>query len=162
MAERPPRTAPGGFVNSKLLPKGPNGRALCRRCQTEVPVGRRTFCSEPCIHEWKLRTQPEYAAEQVEKRDKGVCAVCKVDTTALRSEFRLVPRGSSQVLWLGARNLPVELLMRRRWFDVDHVVPVVEGGGSCGLENLRTLCVPCHKRETAKLAARRAEARRAG
>jgi 5-methylcytosine-specific restriction endonuclease McrA len=36
----------------------------------------------------------------------------------------------------------------------------VEGGGGCGLENYRTLCRPCHKDETAKLAARRARERR--
>jgi 5-methylcytosine-specific restriction endonuclease McrA len=45
-------------------------------------------------------------------------------------------------------------------FDMDHVVPVVEGGGVCGLENLRTLCRPCHRLETAALAKRRAEARK--
>lgn len=46
-------------------------------------------------------------------------------------------------------------------WEADHIVPVVEGGGSCGLENLRTLCTKCHKDETSKLAARRAEAKRA-
>lgn len=45
-------------------------------------------------------------------------------------------------------------------WDADHIVPVVEGGGLCGLENYRTLCHPCHKRVTAELAARRAEQRR--
>jgi 5-methylcytosine-specific restriction endonuclease McrA len=44
---------------------------------------------------------------------------------------------------------------------MDHRVPVVEGGGSCGLENLRTLCWACHRRETAELAKRRARERRA-
>jgi 5-methylcytosine-specific restriction endonuclease McrA len=48
----------------------------------------------------------------------------------------------------------------RSFWEADHVVPVVEGGGGCRLENLRTLCVPCHKRVTRALAARRAEARR--
>jgi 5-methylcytosine-specific restriction protein A len=46
-------------------------------------------------------------------------------------------------------------------WQADHVVPVVEGGGGCGLENLRTLCTPCHKKATAALAARRAHTRRA-
>jgi 5-methylcytosine-specific restriction endonuclease McrA len=44
---------------------------------------------------------------------------------------------------------------------MDHIVPVVEGGGDCGLENLRTLCWACHHRETAALAKRRAEKRKA-
>ena len=48
----------------------------------------------------------------------------------------------------------------RRLWEMDHRVPVVEGGGDCGLENLRTLCCDCHHRVTAELAARRAEERR--
>jgi hypothetical protein len=28
---------------------------------------------------------------------------------------------------------------------------VVQGGGECALENMRTLCIPCHKRATAEL-----------
>jgi 5-methylcytosine-specific restriction endonuclease McrA len=36
-------------------------------------------------------------------------------------------------------------------WDVDHITPVIEGGGECGLDQLRTLCVLCHRKETAKL-----------
>lgn len=39
-------------------------------------------------------------------------------------------------------------------WEADHIVPVVEGGGGCGLEGYRTLCVPCHKTHTAALARR--------
>lgn len=49
--------------------------------------------------------------------------------------------------------------VRHTW-EADHIVPVAEGGGQCGLENYRTLCLVCHRRETAELARRRAEARR--
>lgn len=49
---------------------------------------------------------------------------------------------------------------RTTFWDADHIVPVVEGGGECGLDNYRTLCQPCHKAETKALAARRAKARR--
>lgn len=45
-------------------------------------------------------------------------------------------------------------------WDADHIVPVVEGGGLCGVVGYRTLCHPCHKRVTADLAARRAAQRR--
>lgn len=33
-------------------------------------------------------------------------------------------------------------------WDADHIIPVVQGGGGCWLDNLQTLCVPCHKRKT--------------
>jgi 5-methylcytosine-specific restriction endonuclease McrA len=48
----------------------------------------------------------------------------------------------------------------RRGFEMDHIVPVVEGGGLCGLDGYRTLCSPCHKLETKALAKRRAQQRR--
>lgn len=41
-------------------------------------------------------------------------------------------------------------------WEADHIKPVKEGGGACGLDNLRTLCVPCHKRISALGARRRA------
>jgi hypothetical protein len=35
-------------------------------------------------------------------------------------------------------------------------VPVVEGGGECDLENIRTLCLKCHRVATLELRKRRA------
>lgn len=40
-------------------------------------------------------------------------------------------------------------------WEADHIVPVVEGGGGCGLDGYRTLCRPCHVRETTELRRRR-------
>jgi 5-methylcytosine-specific restriction enzyme A len=40
-----------------------------------------------------------------------------------------------------------------KW-EADHIIPVVEGGGGCDLDNYRTLCRSCHKGETKKLRAR--------
>lgn len=62
---------------------------------------------------------------------------------------------------LAELGLPAYLLRRRRYWEVDHIVPVVEGGGSCGLSNLRTLCWECHRRATRELAVRRGKIRAA-
>lgn len=156
-----------GFVDVRRLPKGPNGRALCRRCQTEVPKGRRTFCSDKCVHQHKLRTSSSYLRHCVFMRDKGVCCICRRDTERIKRVFeRLISKaGLHPWNWLGAVERRPErfvALVRFRsrygWFrgDVspwaaDHIVPVVEGGGECGLENIRTLCLGCHHEETRKL-----------
>ncbi len=50
-------------------------------------------------------------------------------------------------------------LGRKSLWDADHIVPVIEGGGECDLDNLRTLCVHCHRVVTAALRARRQAAR---
>lgn len=44
--------------------------------------------------------------------------------------------------------------------EVDHIVPIVEGGDPWDLANLRVLCTDCHKGETRQLATRRAQLRR--
>lgn len=46
-------------------------------------------------------------------------------------------------------------------WEADHIVPVAEGGGTCGLDNLRTLCKRCHGRETGALRRRINRARSA-
>ena len=140
------RLETAGFCAISSLPKGPNGRALCRWCSVEVAPPARTFCSNACVHEWKIRTQADYAKMHVAKRDDGICALCRVDTFAA---LRPLPN----------REFPSR--EARRCFDMDHIVPVVEGGGACGLDNLRTLCRPCHRAVTAELQKRRAAARRA-
>ena len=44
-------------------------------------------------------------------------------------------------------------------WDMDHIKPLIEGGGECGMENLRTLCWKCHKAETAELRKRMKESK---
>ena len=45
--------------------------------------------------------------------------------------------------------------LKHSLWQADHITPVVEGGGGCGLDNYRTLCLRCHKGATAGLAHRR-------
>lgn len=40
------------------------------------------------------------------------------------------------------------------FWQADHILAVAEGGGDAGLDNLRTLCTPCHQLETEKLRGR--------
>ena len=47
---------------------------------------------------------------------------------------------------------------RPRW-EADHIVPVADGGGECGLENYRLLCRPCHVAVTLAWRARRTRSR---
>ena len=149
------RTARGGRVDRRSLPKGPHGRNLCRWCRQETPKGRFTFCSDLCVHEWKLRTDPGYLREQVFRRDRGVCAVCRLDTETLLRHMRKLDyaaRRRFEKEWgLTGRS-------RRSLWDADHILPVCEGGGQCDLSNIRTLCLKCHGLATAALRQRRAEA----
>jgi hypothetical protein len=103
-----------------------------------------------------------------------VCAICGLDTEQLeRIVARLRDRSERRWLRSGSYRDPTDRDASRwerlrselagrgfgyvgRWhtpalWEADHVVAVSEGGGCCGLENYRTLCVPCHRRETGLL-----------
>jgi 5-methylcytosine-specific restriction protein A len=146
------RTMPGGRAKAAELPKGGNGRTLCRWCSLEVPSGRRTFCSEWCVHEWRLRTDPGYLRDRVLARDRGICALCRVNTLSAWIRMKKA-RGNRRILALQEWGLT--RLIRSSLWDADHIVPVVEGGGECDLSNIRTLCLNCHRHATAELRKRR-------
>ena len=135
------RARPGGWVARRL-------RGVCRWCAAPVPQSRFTFCGPECVHQWKLRTDPGYLREQVFARDRGVCARCGTDTEALRRDKRKLD-------FAARRRFEKEWGSRRSLWDADHIVPVVEGGGECDLANMRTLCLKCHREETAALRLRR-------
>jgi 5-methylcytosine-specific restriction endonuclease McrA len=142
------RTMRGGRANPGALQRGENGRVLCRWCKLEVPAGRRTFCSDWCVHEWRLRSDPGYLRERVFQRDKGVCAACGLDTEVEWRRLKRLPASRR----LGVlRDWGIRTLRRASLWDADHIAPVAEGGGECDLSNLRTLCLRCHRKATAEL-----------
>ena len=140
------RKMEGGTADPADLPRGENGRVLCRWCNLEIPSTRRTFCSDWCVEEWKLRSNPGYLREKVLERDKGVCAACGLD--CLKEVLRIKRlRGPARVKAIshwGRRY-------RTSLWDADHIVPVVLGGGECDLSNMQTLCLKCHALRTAEL-----------
>ncbi len=138
----------GGRVRRGDVPRGLNGRGLCRWCSFEVPPRRFTFCSAYCVHEWRLRTQPAYLRDQVFLRDKGRCSGCGVDTLFELQRLRCA-RGLRRLELMAHWGLRTKL--RKSLWDADHIVPVIEGGGECDLANIRTLCLRCHRVATAGL-----------
>lgn len=127
-----------------------DGKKICRWCRLAILAPRRrTFCSAYCVHEWRLRSDPGYLREQVFWRDRGVCALCHTDTLAEYAALRR-SRGQRRMqllqMW-GIRSIRA----RKTLWDADHILPVAEGGGECDLQNLRTLCLPCHQEATAAL-----------
>lgn len=164
--------------------RGPEGRRACRWCGVEVPKGRKAWCSDACVQSYCDTFWPTLRRAVLE-RDRGVCRICGTDVVALvrrlheiagrllveRSGSTVVRFGTVQVrasLWHIVRDAAMAELgetrawprnINRDWWEADHIVPVCEGGAD-QLDNLRLLCVPCHKAETATLAGRLARVRR--
>ncbi|MET0153888.1 MAG: HNH endonuclease [Candidatus Binatia bacterium] len=147
------------------------GTRLCGWCR--FPLDRRTtaWCSDECADEFWIRFSRTHVARLVHRRDRGVCAICGLDTEQLsRIVGRLRDRSDRRWLRSGNYRDPTDLDAARwermrselasrgfgfvdRWhtptlWEADHIVAIIEGGGCCGLENYRTLCVPCHRGET--------------
>lgn len=167
---------------SAALP--PLKKGHCRWCGDPLPRGRRAWCGDACVEDFRIRSWPAYARARVFARDGGVCSACGLD--CYRLQFGYGPEVSKEmqtryVTDTGGHGLRRDIALRVVSFanlrvllrglglttrigaalwEADHIRPVVEGGGACGLENLRTLCWECHRLETAKLAKRRAAQRR--
>ncbi|CAM9133832.1 unnamed protein product [Scytosiphon promiscuus] len=164
-----------GWVDRSAMEKGEKGFPLCRFCNEEVSSARRTFCSNGCIHEHRIRTQGSYVRKCLLTRDGGKCSVCGIDAaghykraraawmsgTSLASKRQTVAKEmvgtpfEGKVLSEGATRRPPQ----GKFWHADHIIPVVRGGGQCSLKNYRTLCVPCHATATKTLAGERAAER---
>jgi hypothetical protein len=72
-------------------------------------------------------------------RDKSFInfAIIKGDNSIIRQEIYSRDKGF-------CRGCGVE---SNAW-EVDHILPVFLGGSACGLSNLQTLCIDCHKQKT--------------
>jgi 5-methylcytosine-specific restriction enzyme A len=125
------------------------GNLICRWCRRPVAPPRRTFCGDSCVHEWKIRSSPWYVRREVKKRDKGICRLCGFNVVKAHREWTRAkpPAGdrAARRAWRAARP---------RW-EADHIVPVADGGGECGLDNYRLLCRACHVRVTLEWRANR-------
>lgn len=142
-------------IPAKLLPKDDNGLTCCRWCNTGVRPPRRTFCSPECVHQYRIRTSGRYIRDCVYNRDKGICSICSIDTKKTTKELLFSDENIKKEL-LSKYNISSKRKIWKRkhgggLWDADHIIPVKEGGGLCGLDNIRTLCIKCHKEVTKKM-----------
>jgi len=163
VATKPP------YADKRRREHAEHGKFLsCKWCGGPMPGRRTSYCSDSCYREWYIRSSSSFARYHVRERDQGVCAQCGCDTDKLDRVIRHAIRSlrETRSRWCYQTLSGVELcgIMNFNYqgstkWEMDHIVPVSEGGGGCGLDNLRTLCVPCHKKDSADLARKRAEQR---
>lgn len=145
------------FLNAtKDIPKI---KGSCAWCGDALP-GRLKYCGGACRDESAVRQGSGPASGHVLRRDQGICAACGMDCVYLRREYMRFVGVDRPWAWY---TVP-----RKGWgpympaggcftfWEADHIVPVIEGGGCCGLDNYQTLCLRCHKDETRLLAGNRA------
>jgi len=140
MAEFPPRyTAPSKRKNQIV-----NGVKMCAMCQINpLPKGKIRYCSDECSKDSMVRAGFNLSW-RLWDRDKGICADC-----GCQCEHPSKKVYSSASYEAG-----------KHYAEVDHIIPVEEGGGSCGLDNLQTLCHNCHVAKSALQKKTKAEKRK--
>lgn len=106
---------------------------------------------------------------QVCDRDRGVCNICHCDTARLSRVLFSVYLVLVDWQWTfkflrwydhRAVGLSMGFIPGISLWQADHIKPLAEAGKD-ELENMQTLCVPCHKATTAALATRRKHTKRA-
>lgn len=98
----------------------------------------------------KFRLRIASVRKAVFERDRGICALCGLDAEALRRELTDLPVNERQ-----AREKTLRWPKHRLDFwDADHITPVAENGHPA-MDNLRTLCLTCHRKVTASFMASR-------
>jgi hypothetical protein len=156
-------TAAGGrVVRQRFAPDGP----VCLHCGEVYPDATRlrlgsACCGEACATALRVLTQNGAARSQLRLLERGVCQLCKLDTLTLfhvinamptvqERARRLVAHGWGERRAAACAAAPTEGLL----WQADHERAVAEGGGESDLAGFRTLCDPCHLRETAALRVR--------
>jgi 5-methylcytosine-specific restriction protein A len=119
-------------------------RRACRACGGLSNRGE--TCSDACALTLSIACNPVAARRAVAARDSGICAQCGLDCADLDNRFikLSIEQRAEVIADLRLPALTPRELSRTLW-QMDHIVPVSSGGGACGLDNLRTLCVWCHK-----------------
>jgi len=126
-----------------------------------------TFCSKACVHHHRIRSQPGFR-KCLLTRDKGVCAICHLNAHAiyrsiyqecrkiksielanekLNALLKDTPLHGANIRARKGKRRPVSISSGLFW-HADHIKMVAQGGGLCGLDNFRTLCIKCHKSVT--------------
>lgn len=118
------------------------GARLCRWCHGPIE-GQGVYCGQACRDAFLIRRSPIYAARRYREMNGSRCVGCGADEQKCLLRYQ-------QALSLLAGTSAEGLLLPFEPWQMDHIRPVADGGGECGLENYRLLCPECHKGVTLK------------
>lgn len=100
---------------------------LCLNCNKPI-VGRRAdakYCSDECSWNFYVKNNWRLLRIKIMRRDRFACQMCGDKRSKVKINNRI-----------------------RRNFNVDHKIPIFQGGKEFDESNLWTLCIACHSAKT--------------
>ena len=126
----------------------------------QLPNWHGIYCSFECKKAMMIKTSGGYIRQEIFKLEKGICQICNRNMHELFCRIRRLekPDRLQQLLSAGFTisntSKKISIVNNPKegdFWQPDHIIPVAEGGGECDLSNFRTLCTPCHLKETKEL-----------
>ncbi len=130
-------------------------RGTCRWCgkgiqRVDGTQNRRRRWHPACLTVY-LDQDIRRLRHQVFARDRGTCAACGANTQVLEARMRreaVGQRGHRAYTETGLFLRLEGYLINKSLWECDHIIPSTDGGADA-LDNLQTLCQPCHREKTA-------------
>lgn len=108
---------------------------LCCWCLKKLDSPRKKYCSSYCSNSaWMFFSPQRYARNYLLLRQKWKCAICRFQWEKVRS-------GKGKLL----NDQNVNYYKTLRGQEVDHIVPIHQGGEAVGLDNVQMVCSQCHR-----------------
>jgi len=128
----------------------PLADGACSWCGTELPPRRRSWCSDRCGDAFWANHWWSVARQSAKRRDRYRCRRCGVRAPKRPAQSAYTTRApylAAMRVWRAEK--------RTARMEVNHIVPCRgrHKALDCAhhLDNLETLCPPCHKEHTAAL-----------
>ncbi len=151
------------------------GERICIMCGKALTGRQERWCGDnECSRLVWIRSGDQGAMRRyLEGKEKGICQECGMDCGLLKCVVDWVVRNESEketsgscfdgMTLKGLRdiNVPIKITSASTYvtWEADHIIPLAEGG-THHEDNIQTLCIRCHKKDTAELHRRLAEKRK--
>lgn len=130
--------------------KGEKGH--CKWCMTKIENTRKKYCSKDCKDSaWAFFYPQKYARKYLIQRQGNNCAHCGYCFDDKTKKYKR--NESYAVGWdkdTGKSIRKDDICYYDDMGDIDHIIPIHQGGEILGIENHQILCKECHHKKSAR------------
>lgn len=133
----------------------PKLETRCAWCNEMPRPGKRKYCSDTCLDSATMWCFPQTPATKMYVLLELQDCTCPGCGEIFDEQ---ITRRIEVLMEHQRRHFPNEKKVTYgrlgygtgEYWHVDHIIPIFRGGDGVGLGNIQVLCVPCHKKKTAR------------